>query len=200
MTPIAIATEDQLSEAIVLRLIDDLPIPHRVQHRLGRKGNGYLKAKMSSWCSMAQHQVVVVLTDLDRASCLLEFRDGWLEAAPPKNLLFRIAVREVESWVLADHVALRKLIGKKGLLPPAPDDLSDPKRTFLNLVTNASRQVKNDLLKTINGNLSAGIGYNAHLTMWVQSEWNPERAEQRSPSLAKARLRLHETVASFRPS
>lgn len=33
MTPIAIATEDQLSEAIVLRLIEELSTPHEVSHK-----------------------------------------------------------------------------------------------------------------------------------------------------------------------
>ena len=66
MTPIAIATEDQLSEAIVLRMISDIPTPHVVRHTLGRKGNGYLKTKMGSWRQMARHQVMLALTDLDQ--------------------------------------------------------------------------------------------------------------------------------------
>ncbi len=88
--------------------------------KLGRGGNGYLCSKMNSWYQMAQQQVVAVLTDLDQANCLVEFRDQWLVAEPPQNLLLRIAVREVESWVLADHVAMRTLIGAKGVLPAAP--------------------------------------------------------------------------------
>jgi hypothetical protein len=133
MTPIAIATEDQLSEAIVLRLISEIPTPHQITFKLGNRGNGYLRSKMSSWYQMAQLQVMVILTDLDRANCLVEFRDQWLVVAPPQNLILRIAVREVESWVLADHVALRALIGAKGVLPAAPDDLADPKQSLLRL-------------------------------------------------------------------
>jgi hypothetical protein len=40
MIPIAVATEDELSEAIALRLISELKRPHRVIHKLGLKGNG----------------------------------------------------------------------------------------------------------------------------------------------------------------
>ncbi len=197
MTPIAIATEDQLSEAIALRLISDITTPHFIQHKLGRKGNGYLRSKMNSWYQMAQQQVMVVLTDLDRANCLVEFRDQWLVAEPPKNLLLRIAVREVESWVLADHVAMRELIGAKGVLPGAPDELADPKQSLLKLAKSAPKQIREDLLKTINGNLAQGLGYNARLTAWVHSEWCPQRAAERSPSLARARLRLNEVVGAF---
>lgn len=197
MTPIAIATEDQLSEAIALRLIADIPTPHFIQIKLGKTGNGYLKSKMSSWCQMAQHQVMLVLTDLDRANCLVEFRDQWLGAEPPPNLLLRIAVREVESWVLADHVAMRELIGAKGVLPAAPDELADPKQSLLKLAKSAPKQVRQDLLKTIEGKLAQGLGYNARLTAWVNSEWSPQRAAERSPSLARARLRLNEVVGAF---
>lgn len=197
MTPIAIATEDQLSEAIALRLIAEIPTPHFIQLKLGRTGNGYLRSKMSSWYQMAQHQVMLVLTDLDRANCLVEFRDQWLDAEPPQNLLLRIAVREVESWVLADHIAMRELIGAKGVLPAAPDELTDPKQSLLKLATSAPKEIRNDLLKTIDGNLAQGLGYNARLTAWVNSEWSPQRAAERSPSLARARLKLSEVVSGF---
>lgn len=197
MTPIAVATEDQLSEAIALRLISEIPTPHFVQFKIGRRGNGYLRSKMSSWYQMAQQQVVVVLTDLDRANCLVEFRNQWLPSEPPRSLLFRVAVREVESWVLADHIAIRKLIGARGVLPNAPDELPDPKQVFLGLAKGAPKQVRGDLLKIIDGNLSPGLGYNARLTEWVTTVWDPERAAARSPSLARARLRLREVVGAF---
>ena len=197
MTPIAVATEDQLSEAIALRLISEVPTPHTVTFKLGNRGNGYLRSRMGSWYQMAQQQVMVLLTDLDRANCLVEFRAQWLASAPPDNLLFRIAVREVECWVLADHVAMRTLIGAKGVLPISPDELPDPKQALLGLVKGAPRQVRDDLLKTIDGRLSQGLGYNARLSEWVNAEWSPDRASERSPSLARTRLRLREVVSAF---
>ena len=152
---------------------------------------------MISWYQMAQHQVMLVLTDLDRANCLVEFRDQWLPTAPPQNLLLRVAVREVESWVLADHIAMRALIGAKGVLPAAPDELADPKQSLLKLAKSAPKQVRADLLKNIDGNLAQGLGYNARLTAWINSEWSPQRAAERSPSLARARLRLNEVVGAY---
>jgi hypothetical protein len=198
MIPIALATEDELSQAIALRLIFELKRPHRVIHKLGLKGNGYLRTKMDSWCQMAEHQIMMVLTDLDRANCLVEFRDQWLAGRSlPASLVFRITVREVESWVLADHQAMRELVGKKGVLPAAPDALHDPKQTLLGLSKTAPKSVRDDLIKTIDGQLSQGLGYNARLTHWVNTVWSPERAAERSPSLARARVRLQEAAVAF---
>jgi hypothetical protein len=198
MTPIAVATEDQLSEAIALRLISEIAMPHHVTHKLRKGGFGYLRSRMDSWYQMAQHQVMFVLTDLDRAGCLVEFRDQWLNSRhPPASLLFRVAVREVESWVLADHVAMRSLIGEKGVLPVAPDELADPKQALLGLARRAPKPIREDLLKIIDGQLAQGVGYNARLVEWVHSEWCPKRAAARSPSLARTRMRLTEAVRAF---
>ncbi len=199
MTPIAIATEDELSEAIALRLIAELRSPHCITHRLRRGGSGYLRSKMNNWRQMAEHQVMMVLTDLDRASCVVEFRDGWLASQSlPESLLLRVAVREVESWVLADHEAVRQLIGSRGVLPVAPDEVPDPKQVLLRLAKHAPKEVRQEMLKTINGQLSQGLGYNACLTHWVGTAWSPQRAAERSPSLARTRTRLATVVEAFR--
>lgn len=198
MTPISIATEDELSEAIALRLISEIPTPYFIQNKLRKSGNGYLRSKMGSWYQMAQQQVMLVLTDLDHANCLVEFRNQWLPAAPPNNLLFRIAVREVESWVLADHVAMRELIGAKGVLPVEPDELVDPKQSLLKLARTATKDVRQDLLRIMDGGtLAQGLGYNARLTALVESQWSPLRAAERSPSLARARIRIAEVAQAF---
>ncbi len=198
MIPIAVATEDELSEAIALRLISELKRPHHVTHALRRNGFGYLQSKMDSWCQMAEHQIMMVLTDLDQANCLVEFRNQWLAERPlPASLIFRIAVREVESWVLADHQAMRELVGKKGVLPTQPDALPDPKQALLGLGKTASKSVRDDLIRTIDGQLRQGVGYNARLTHWINTAWSPERAAERSPSLARARIRLQEAAVAF---
>ena len=193
MMPVALAIEDDLSKAIGKRLLAELPTPVVPNLILQKGGFGYLKSRMNSWRELSQRQIVLVLTDLDRVACPVALSADWLGKTPrPANLLLRIAVREVESWVLADHVAMRQLIGSKGPLPPQPDDLPDPKQHFLKLAKLAPRPIRQDLVKESGAVASQGMGYNACLTAWVQSDWNPERASERSPSLARTRRRLKE--------
>jgi len=193
MMKVALAIEDDLSKAIGLRLLAELPIPVTPNLILHKGGSGYLRSRMDSWRELSERQIVLILTDLDRVACPLALRADWLGKTPrPANLVLRIAVREVESWVLADHVAMRKLIGSKGTLPPQPDDLPDPKQYFLKLAKLAPRQVREDLVKDSGAVAGQGIGYNTCLTAWVKSVWSPERASERSPSLARTRMRLIE--------
>ena len=194
MRAIALATEDELSEAIGLRLIAESPFHEADVLPLRRNGSGYLKSKVESWRQLAGQQVVLLLTDLDQIDCPVALRNEWLGTRPmPDRLLLRIAVREIESWVLADHDAMRKLIGDRGKLPPAPDELGDPKAFLLNMVRKyAPRDVKQDLLAERGAMASQGLGYNRRLVAWVKSDWSPDRAAARSPSLLRARQALRD--------
>lgn len=193
MIHIALATEDVLSEAVGKRLLAELQQPIQVEPLLRKDGFGYLRSKMSNWCQLAQQQPVVLLTDLDKLACPTAMLDSWYgKLTRPENLVLRIAVREIESWLLADHEAMRKLVGGKGKLPPAPDTLPAPKQQLLKLSQRAKRDIRLDLVKEIGAIASQGVGYNARLTEMVATDWCPERAAQLSPSLRKARLRLQD--------
>jgi len=193
MAFVALATEDVLSETIGQRLLAELGPQMHPGTLLRKDGVGYLRSRMKSWYQMSEQQVVVILTDLDQAVCPSALLDVWFAASPrPANLLLRVAVRESESWLLADHHAMRKLLGPRGVLPAEPDQLPDPKQHLLRLATSASRDVRLDLVKANGQVCSQGIGYNARLTDLVRTDWSPERAAQRSPSLARARRRMME--------
>lgn len=197
MTPVALATEDELSEAVGVKLLSEHPVLTETSPMLLRKnGFGYLRSRMDSWRQMANRQIVVVLTDLDRLACPLILLDDWLGAdrQHPENLLLRIAEREVESWLLADHEALGKLLGSKARFPVQPDTLPDPKQHLLGLAQKAPRAVREDLVAQQGAVARQGIGYNRRLVDWVQTEWSPERAAARSPSLMRARNAMRETA------
>lgn len=194
MRGLAIATEDELSEAVALRLVEEVDPHWTVTHTLRKNGFGYLRAKMPSWCELARQQPVFLLTDLDRVACPAELLQQWRGALNvPSDLLIRVAVREVEAWLLADHEAARSLLGGHARLPAEPDDLPDPKGHLLRLAAKyATRDVRADLVKATGAIAGQGIGYNARLTHWVRASWAPPRAAGRSPSLHMARVRLAE--------
>jgi hypothetical protein len=194
MVGLTIATEDELSEAVAQRLVADMQPALHVAQTLRRNGFGYLRSKMSSWCELARNQPVFLLTDLDMKSCPAELVQQWRGGLNlPTNLVMRVAVREVEAWLLADHNAMRQLLGERGRLPGEPDTLTDPKQSLLQLAARyAPRDVREDLVQQSGAMSSQGIGYNARLVNWVQTCWRPELASDRSPSLRRARVRLQE--------
>ena len=201
MIPVALATEDELSEAVGLKLLSEHPDLAAVPPMLLRKnGFGYLRSRIESWRQMAERQLVVVLTGLDRIACPVVLLNDWLGARQrPNNLLLRVAEREVESWLLADHEALAILLGPQGRFPVQPDTLADPKQHLLDLARRAPRSVKADLVAQQGAVAKQGIGYNRRLVDWVRNEWSPERAALRSPSLLRARNAMRDAVTRLAP-
>ncbi len=194
---LTLATEDRLSEAVALRLLDDYPAI-TIGRCIRRNGNGYLRQRLPAFSEMARHAPVLVLTDLDTNLCPAMLRQNWMRGIPhPRGLLLRVAEREIESWLLADHEAIVALIGKSVLrrLPDRPDKLPDPKAFLLTLAAKAARDVRRDLLPEPGAIASKGLGYNERLCDLVRTSWCPGRAAQRSPSLHRAMVRISELIA-----
>lgn len=131
----------------------------------------------------------LVLADLDRSECAPTLIRAWNQGALdlPPGLVFRVAVRETESWLLADRGALAGFLGiSQANFPEAPDRLIDPKRSMLDIIRRKGKKKwHRDMLPQRQG---AAIGplYNEKLCEFVRSLWNPARAKERSPSLERA--------------
>ncbi|MCB0764947.1 MAG: hypothetical protein KDB84_09590, partial [Flavobacteriales bacterium] len=110
------------------------------------------------------------------------------------RLIFRIAVREVEAWLLADRAGFAEFLGLPVTkIPQAPESLRDPKQTLINLARRIKRRrLAEELIPPVGSSSSVGPFYNDRLSEFVTTKWNVQSASKRSPSLAKALYRLHE--------
>lgn len=192
MTDFAVATEDALSEAVAETLLQQTG-GHRVTKCLRRNGFGYLKSKVSVFNQVA-HTVMPVLlvTDLDRWRCPPELIADWLPGGSDPRLLFRVAVRETESWLLSDRWAFAEFLGIPAVtVPERPDDLVDPKAALLKLVRKSKRRdLKQDILPARGVSFPVGLGYNDRLIQFVRERWDSQRAAQVSASLARTVARV----------
>lgn len=191
MQTVALATEDELSEAVGLRLLSEAGLKPDLLFRRG--GNGYLRSRLNSFCQIAQRQPILVITDLDKSACPATLCSAWFgRVSPPPKLLLRVAVREIESWLFADHDAMRSLFGKTvaARLPEQSETVENPKEFLLKLAMRAPREVRVDLCAASGAVAKQGLGYNARLCRFVREMWSPDRAEHRSESLRRARRRI----------
>jgi hypothetical protein len=108
-------------------------------------------------------------------------------------MIFRIAVREVEAWILADVEGYSTFTGVSRVsFPNNPESELDPKRTLINLTRRSrKRSIREDIVP-INSNAQIGPNYNGRLMEFVFFHWEISRAIPRSESLRRAyeKLRL----------
>lgn len=194
MLRICLATEDSLSEAVGYRLLAEVCPEFEVGLTFRKNGFGYLKANIEKFCNVAQRSPLLLITDLDKAKCAASLISKWMGAKSyPDNLVFRVAVREIEAWLLADHVGMgRLLVAGATNLPNDPDLLLDPKQVLLQLASKAPRAVQNDLLVEPGAIASQGLGYNQRMGDFVRNTWDPKRAALCSDSLCRTLNRLRQ--------
>lgn len=192
--------EDELSCEVVRRLVEYQNVTSEVGVRLklvqgfpdNKHGFTQIKKRIPAILDIPSNGIAtLVLTDLDRGECAPELIGSWTGLAGnrttlPPRLWFRVAVRETESWMLADRVALATYFGiATRNFDPNPDQLIDPKEHFLNVV---QAKCRNKSLRQILpiGNANIGPSYNKVVCAFVKTKWDPERAAANSPSLKRA--------------
>ena len=165
-----------------------------VYNGAGENARGFsnLKKKTPAFNQMGKSGLpVLMLTDLDTASCPSGIINDWLGRKPSRGFLFRICVREVEAWLLADREAMAAFLGiKADHVPALPELLPDPKATLIKLAQKASRKIRVGM--TPQGSAPIGPEYNDLLSGFIAESWSIERAAERAPSLARARHRIAE--------
>src|SRR5690606_24853236 len=100
------AVEGLVDEAVLRRLIREAGMQCVAVY--GKEGKPYLIEQLPKYNNAARYAPWCILIDLDRdAGCAPEFIDRILPDRAP-GMVARVAVREVESWLLADRVNMAK--------------------------------------------------------------------------------------------
>lgn len=195
-----VVVEDLLSAAVMRRLLAGNSMrrcsiePIRVMDGVDRIRQ--LVPVFVNACRVIPH---VVLADLDREGCAPQLLADWRLTRPPAELLVRIAVREVEAWLLADADGLAEFLQvPKVKIPPQPELLEDPKRMLVNIARRSrSRRLAAERAPRPGSRAQTGPLYNQRLGGFVSESWNVERAAQEAPSLARALAALEKFIGGL---
>ena len=134
--PVNLAVEDELSEAVIRRLLSHSARGYAIGTAYGKNGFGYLRKTITGWNRAAAGTPFILLTDLDQHECPTALIESWLPVARHPNLIFRVAVREVESWLLADRTNFSGFLGVRHTAMPSPvEGLLDPKAKLVSLAS-----------------------------------------------------------------
>lgn len=187
------AVEGDLDEAVLRRIMAHVGLALGAVH--GRKGKPALLRSIAGYNHAAKYSPWVVLVDLDRdCDCAPTCAGRWL-AEPAPQMLLRIAVRAIESWLLADHERVAELLGLSvKAIPSDPDQIENPKQRLVDLARRSRRRViREELVPRVASGRAVGPFYTARMIEFVEDTragWRPAAAVHRSDSLARCVRRL----------
>ena len=170
----------------------DEPVAERLIQRTGLQPVRFIVGNGKSTVDKALNKPswqgnLLVLRDLDHdAKCAPSLLQNLLPPKPPRGLCLRIAVRQIESWLLAD-VAGFSLAFDVNLKTHQikPDESDNPKQDLINYCRRSkSRTVRWGMVPKKSGR--TGPQYTTLIRRFARTGWNPDLAAKRSPSLARA--------------
>jgi len=188
------AVEGLVDEAVLRRLVQHVgATPGPVYGKTGKRA---LQQRLGGYNQAARLRPWVVLVDLnDDAECAPPFRQAWLPNPAP-YMCFRVAVRQVEAWLLADRDEVARFLGISAHQVPANSEaLENAKQHLVELARGSrKREIREDIVPRAEGGRAVGPAYTSRLIEFVEGPWQPEIAAVSSDSLRRCVTRLREIM------
>jgi hypothetical protein len=157
---------------VLHRCIAEYLPAYAIQRSVVVGGRGNVQRVLPAFAQLATIMPVLVAADLDSDECAPSLLTKWkLRPDSKDRLLVRIAVREIESWNIADRKRLAKFIGAQSDdIASDPDSLDDPKYYLLALARRTCPEaLKRDLIPRNFGNVPRiGPAYNLQMCKYVE--------------------------------
>jgi hypothetical protein len=196
-TFINLVVEDAVQHNILIKIILDQNFPFEIGSVYGLKGNSYIKKRLSAFNDASKFNPYLVLTDSDQYDCPKKMISEWIHFEMNPNFIFSIAVREAETWLMADRKNFARFLGvSQSLIPLNPEQVSNPKEFLLNMVLRSKqRRIREEMLSL--GKAVRGAGFNDMLSEFIFNQWNVKEASNSSESLARLLRRLQRHTQSL---
>ena len=188
---VILAVEDKLSEAVSTKILEGLGID--ISQRLGLKGKGYLQSKAASLNQTAKGFPVFMLTDQDAPSqCPPQLVQAWTKGERNAKFFLRVAVMEVESWIMADRKGFADFLSIPIHRIPQDTDAIPQAKEFLVSLARLSKKthLREDIVPLPGATSKVGPRYNSSLWEFVRVRWNIRLAASASMSLKRTLERL----------
>lgn len=194
---IIMVVEDLLSEAVAGKLLAKATLRYHAI-RVTRLSKSEIQTKIDKFNRAARSHAFFVLTDQDTEKRCPPAAIKSLRAPLHRNLLYRFAVMETESWLLADRAGMAKFLSvPANKIPQNPETIPNPKEFLISLARKSkSSQIRKEIVPRANSTSKNGPYYNPTMSQFVQDVWDINAAAKSSQSLRRTFARLQ----SFTPS
>lgn len=188
---VILITEDSLSQLVVNQMLAQTGCACEVVNTL-TWNKDKIKSKIQAINQSARGQAYIVLTDQDTPDRCPPTAIQEIPEALHANLLYRFAVMEVESWIMAHREAFAHFLSIPiNRIPIDTDTLPDPKAELIRFAKmSRSSSIRADIAPAVNSNSEVGPDYNGRISEFIMAKWQAKAAARHSPSLTRALHRL----------
>ena len=188
---VLLVVEDILQEVVLRKLLQTYRKDINIVSVSGKCGNMYIKENLKTFNVASQYLPHVVITDLDQKTCAPQLIRDWINFDIHKKMLFRIAEKEIDAWLLSDRESFAKLMNiPVNKIPLNTQEIADPKQYIINLARKSRKRIIKDIIPAGTGR--QGPAYNIVLQRFVYEQWSAEKAANCNESLRKTIDRLKE--------
>jgi len=190
--PAILVVEDILSEMVLRKMLRSFQGKFSVHACLGKQGFGFIQKNLRAFNRAAAAAGFVVLTDLDDHLCPRLILKSWLPEQAHPNFVFRVAIHEVEAWLLAHREGFARYLGVSShLIPLTSESVHDPKAMVIDLARRSTNaEIRDAIVPGTGRRRKVGPDYNGCLLRFVHEDWDIQQARNHSPSLHRALVAL----------
>lgn len=184
------AVEGILDETVLRRLVEWLGAEMAYVYPVG--GKPQLDLRLSGYNEAARYSPWCVLRDLDTdAACPAELVTRLLPEPAPA-MCFRIVVRSLEAWLMADRQRMASFLSvSRASIPTSPEEARDPKIVLVDAARRSNKTaVRDGMVPRPGSGRSVGAGYTSLMIEYAKTRWRPEIAAESSESLRRCILCL----------
>ena len=198
MSIVSGAVEGDLDEAVLHRVVSQAGLS--LANVYGRSGKPSLLRAVRGYNAAAHHCSWVVLVDLDQdCECAPPCAQRWLPDPAP-HMCFRLVVRSIEAWLLADGERIANFLGvRRAQVPAEPDALANSKRALVDLARRSRRRsIRDEIVPRAGSGRFVGPLYTTRMIEFVQDDatgWRVDHAMDASGSLNRCVERLRQLRA-----
>ncbi len=185
------AVEGIVDEWVIRRLFAHVGVTPGAIY--GRNGKQDIHRKIKGYNNAAHRSPWIVLVDLDNdAECAPSLQQKWLPAPAPR-MCFRVAVPQVEAWLLADRERISSFLAvPRDLIPANPEGLPNAKEAMVRPARKSrQRHIREVMAPRPGSNRVVGPEYASTVIEFTSAHWRPEVAVLAARS-------LHHTIECVR--
>ena len=191
MTQLVLIVEDALSEAVARKIIRASNEGYQVVN-VQSWSKDIISSRIGNINKSAAGFKYFVLTDQDTPDRCPPDAIKKLPDPIHPNLLYRFAVMEIESWVMAHREAISTFLRVPlSRIPEDTDTINNPKEYLISLARKSKAgKIKKDIVPFAGSTSKVGPDYNGRLIEFIWKYWDVKIASKYSPSLQRTLKRL----------